>query len=62
MADVVQVSVPDIGDFSDVPVIEVMVSPVVEVEDEVTRVTLVRVMAEVVPAAVKPIPDLRIVT
>ncbi len=40
MADPLTVSVPDIGDFSDVPVIEVLVSPGDRVEVETPLVTL----------------------
>ena len=40
MADLVEVTVPDIGDFADVPVIEVLVSPGDEVAAEDPLVTL----------------------
>ena len=40
MADVVEVKVPDIGDFADVPVIEVLVSPGDDVAAEDPLVTL----------------------
>ena len=40
MADLVEVKVPDIGDFADVPVIEVLVSPGDEVAAEDPLVTL----------------------
>ena len=40
MADLVEVKVPDIGDFADVPVIEVLVSPGDEVALEDPLVTL----------------------
>jgi dihydrolipoamide dehydrogenase len=40
MADLVEVKVPDIGDFSDVPIIEVHVAPGDEVEPEDPLVTL----------------------
>jgi dihydrolipoamide dehydrogenase len=40
MADVVEVTVPDIGDFADVPVIEVLVSPGDDVAAEDPLVTL----------------------
>jgi pyruvate dehydrogenase E2 component (dihydrolipoamide acetyltransferase) len=40
MADLVEVKVPDIGDFSDVPIIEVLVSPGDEVAPEDPLITL----------------------
>ncbi len=40
MADLVEVRVPDIGDFSDVPIIEVLVSPGDEVAPEDPLITL----------------------
>ena len=40
MADLVEVKVPDIGDFADVPVIEVLVAPGDEVALEDPLVTL----------------------
>jgi dihydrolipoamide dehydrogenase len=40
MADVVEVKVPDIGDFSDVPIIEVLVAPGDEVAPEDPLITL----------------------
>jgi dihydrolipoamide dehydrogenase len=40
MADLVEIKVPDIGDFSDVPIIEVMVSPGDEVSPEDPLITL----------------------
>src|SRR4051794_38658467 len=40
MADVTQVTVPDIGDFTDVPVIEVQVEPGQAVEENDPLVTL----------------------
>jgi dihydrolipoamide dehydrogenase len=40
MADLVEVKVPDIGDFSDVPIIEVLVSPGDEVAPDDPLITL----------------------
>jgi pyruvate/2-oxoglutarate dehydrogenase complex dihydrolipoamide acyltransferase (E2) component len=40
MADLVEVKVPDIGDFADVPIIEVLVSPGDAVEAEDPLITL----------------------
>src|SRR4051794_16736685 len=40
MADLVEIKVPDIGDFSDVPIIEVLVSPGDEVAPEDPLITL----------------------
>ena len=40
MSDVIEVRVPDIGDFTDVPVIEVLVAPGEEVAEEAPLVTL----------------------
>ncbi len=40
MAEVIQVTVPDIGDFTDVPVIEVLVEPGQTVQEEDALVTL----------------------
>src|SRR3954466_8740713 len=40
MPDVIEVRVPDIGDFTDVPVIEVLVAPGEEVVEEAPLVTL----------------------
>src|SRR3954451_5699847 len=40
MADLVKIKVPDIGDFSDVPIIEVMVTPGDEVAPEDPLITL----------------------
>ena len=40
MAEVTEVKVPDIGDFTDVPVVEVLVSPGDQVEKETPLVTL----------------------
>lgn len=40
MAQVVEVKIPDIGDFKDVPVIEVLVAPGTSVEEETSLITL----------------------
>ncbi|MBY0474957.1 MAG: dihydrolipoyl dehydrogenase [Nitrosomonas sp.] len=40
MAQVVEVKIPDIGDFKDVPVIEVLVAPGTSVEKETSLITL----------------------
>ncbi|WP_295623853.1 dihydrolipoyl dehydrogenase [uncultured Nitrosomonas sp.] len=40
MAQVVEVKIPDIGDFKDVPVIEVLVAPGASVEKETSLITL----------------------
>src|SRR5216117_2465879 len=40
MSDVMEVVVPDIGDFTDVPVIEILVAPGEEVVEEAPLVTL----------------------
>src|SRR5919206_3888780 len=40
MSDPVEVRVPDIGDFTDVPIIEVMVSPGDEIAEEDPLITL----------------------
>jgi pyruvate dehydrogenase E2 component (dihydrolipoamide acetyltransferase) len=40
MANIVEVKVPDIGDFKDVPVIEVLVKPGDAVKAETSLVTL----------------------
>jgi dihydrolipoamide dehydrogenase len=40
MADIIEVKVPDIGDFKDVPIIEVLVAPGAEVQPEQSLITL----------------------
>src|ERR671928_128354 len=63
MSDPVEVRVPDIGDFTDVPIIEVMVSPgdEIAVEDRVpdigdfTDVPIIEVMVE--PGATVAVED-----
>ena len=40
MAQIIEVKIPDIGDFKDVPVIEVLVSPGDTVEKETSLITL----------------------
>ena len=40
MANVIEVKVPDIGDFKNIPVIEVLVKPGDSVNKEAPRITL----------------------
>ena len=40
MSKIIEVSVPDIGDFDDVPVIEVLVKPGEKVEKDASLITL----------------------
>src|SRR5688500_14829004 len=62
MSNVIEIKVPDIGDFSNIPVIEVLVKPGDEISKEDTLVTLEsdKATMEVPSPAAGVVRDLRI--